>query len=68
MEVTCSSEMSIDFQWTTWRCMLEDRTLHNHRRENLKPYTFCVATSHILNADMEYGRQVITNRRNNLGD
>jgi hypothetical protein len=31
MEVTCSSETSIDFQRTT-----EDRTLHNHRCDNSK--------------------------------
>lgn len=68
MEVTCSSETSVEIQWSTRRCMLEDRTLPNHRRENLKPYKFCVAISHILNADLENGRQVITNKRNNLGE
>jgi hypothetical protein len=36
MEATCSSEMSLDFQRTT-RCYIpEDRTLHNHRCENLR--------------------------------
>jgi hypothetical protein len=39
MEATCSSETSVDFQRTT-RCYIpEDRTLHNHRCENLKSYT-----------------------------
>jgi hypothetical protein len=28
MEVTCSSETSVDFQWTAWRYIPEDRTLH----------------------------------------
>jgi hypothetical protein len=26
------------FQWTTWRYVLEGRTLHNHRCHNLKSY------------------------------
>jgi hypothetical protein len=38
MEVICSSEMSVDFHQTTWRCILEDDTLHTHRCENLKFY------------------------------
>jgi hypothetical protein len=38
--VMCSSETSVDFQRTTRRCIPEDRTVHNHRRENLKPYKF----------------------------
>jgi hypothetical protein len=33
-----SSEKSVDFQRTTRRYVPEDRTLHNHRRENLKSY------------------------------
>jgi hypothetical protein len=37
--VTCSSEMSVDFQRTAGRCIPEDRTLHNFRCENLKSYT-----------------------------
>jgi hypothetical protein len=28
MEVTCSSETSLDFQWTTWYYIPEDRTLN----------------------------------------
>jgi hypothetical protein len=31
MEVTCSSETSVDFQWTTRRYIAEGRTLHKHR-------------------------------------
>jgi hypothetical protein len=38
MEAICSSETSVDFQWTTRRYIPEDRTLHNHRFENLKLY------------------------------
>jgi hypothetical protein len=38
MEEICSSEMSVDFQWTT-RCYIpKDNTLHNHRCQNLKFY------------------------------
>jgi hypothetical protein len=35
MEATCFSDMSVDFQWTTWRYIPDDRTLHNHCSENL---------------------------------
>jgi hypothetical protein len=38
MEATCSSETSVDFQRTTQRYNPEDKTLHNHRCENLKSY------------------------------
>jgi hypothetical protein len=38
MESTCSSETSVDFQRTTWRYIPDDRTLHDHRCDNLK---FC---------------------------
>jgi hypothetical protein len=36
MKATFSSETSVSFQRTTRRYMPEHRTLHNHRRENLK--------------------------------
>jgi hypothetical protein len=39
MEAICSSETSVDFQRTTRPYILEDTTLHNHRRENLKTHT-----------------------------
>jgi hypothetical protein len=32
------SEMSVDFQRTTWRYIPEDSILHNHSCENLKSY------------------------------
>jgi hypothetical protein len=35
MEATYSSEKSDDLQWTTWGYIPEDRTLRNHRYENL---------------------------------
>jgi hypothetical protein len=35
-QATRSSEMSVDFQRSAQRYIPEDRTLHNHRRENLK--------------------------------
>jgi hypothetical protein len=38
MEAICSSETSVDFQWTTWRYIPEDSIIHNHRCENLKSY------------------------------
>jgi hypothetical protein len=38
MEVTSSSEMSVDFQGTTWHFISEDRALYNHCYENLRPY------------------------------
>jgi hypothetical protein len=38
MEATCSPKTSVDFQRATKRYMPEDRTLHNHRCENLKSY------------------------------
>jgi hypothetical protein len=38
MEVTCSSETSVDYQRTTWRYIPEDRILRNHGCENLRSY------------------------------
>jgi hypothetical protein len=38
MEVTCSSETSVDFQQITWYSIPEERTLHNHPCENFKSY------------------------------
>jgi hypothetical protein len=38
LEAICSSETSVDFQRTTRRYIPKDRTLHNHRYENLKSY------------------------------
>jgi hypothetical protein len=38
MKVTCSPETSVDLQRTTQLYISENRTLHNHRRENLKSH------------------------------
>jgi hypothetical protein len=38
MEATCSSETSVDSKLTTWRCIPEGRTLHDHNSENLKSF------------------------------
>jgi hypothetical protein len=39
---TRSSETSVDFQRTTRRYIPEDRTHHNHHRENLKSYSIFI--------------------------
>jgi hypothetical protein len=36
MKATCSSKTLAEFQRTTWRYIPEDRSLHDHRRENPK--------------------------------
>jgi hypothetical protein len=38
MQATCSSLIYVDFQWTTWRYIPENRIIHNHRSESLKSY------------------------------
>jgi hypothetical protein len=38
MEATCSSEMFVDFQWTTRRYIPKDRIIHNHRCEVFMSY------------------------------
>jgi hypothetical protein len=48
MEVTCSSETSVDFQLTTRRYISEYRTLHNNSWENLKSYTFFSFTDSVI--------------------
>jgi hypothetical protein len=45
MEVICSSETSLDFQRTTRLHIPEDRTLHNHRCENLNS---SILSSHLI--------------------
>jgi hypothetical protein len=54
MEGTCSSEMSVDFQRTARRNILEDSILHKHRRENLKMQNqlcFCAGTDKVNEMD-----------------
>jgi hypothetical protein len=41
MEVTCSTETSVNFQLTAWCFTTQDKTLHNHRCENITS-RFCV--------------------------
>jgi hypothetical protein len=36
VEDDISFDTSVDFQRTTWRYIPEDRSLHNHRCENLR--------------------------------
>jgi hypothetical protein len=36
LEAACSSEIRVDFQWTTRRYILEDNIFHNLPCENLK--------------------------------
>jgi hypothetical protein len=36
MEAVHTSEMSVNFNVTIWRYILENSTLHTHHRENLK--------------------------------
>jgi hypothetical protein len=36
MEAKCSSATLLNFQWTTWRYIPENRALRNHQCENLK--------------------------------
>jgi hypothetical protein len=42
MEATCFSETSVDFQRSIWRCIPEDRILHNHRCKNLGTYIIII--------------------------
>jgi hypothetical protein len=38
MDAMCSSETSVDTEWTTWRYIPDDNIIHDHRSENLKSY------------------------------
>jgi hypothetical protein len=49
MEARCFSETSVDFQRTTRRYIPEDRTLHNHRCENLRAYNEIPVSMFLLN-------------------
>jgi hypothetical protein len=33
MKATCSSEKSVDFHWTTWHLIPEDRALPNYHQD-----------------------------------
>jgi hypothetical protein len=53
MEAKYSTETSVDFQRTTWHCIPEDRTLHNHRCENLRLYTVYGLEQRMMNKVQE---------------
>jgi hypothetical protein len=38
MEAMYASKMSIDFEWTTWCYIPEDKTFHDHCCQNLELY------------------------------
>jgi hypothetical protein len=46
MKATCSSETADEFQRTTRRYISDDRTVHNHRCENVKSCTETHAVRH----------------------
>jgi hypothetical protein len=60
IEATNFSETSVDFQWAT-RCYIpEDRTPHNHRCENLKPYmSFGTCTMQTWTTRRHYGYMLV---------
>jgi hypothetical protein len=47
LEMTHSSEASVDFQWTTRRYSPRDRSLHKSRCKNLKSYTQYFDSLHV---------------------
>jgi hypothetical protein len=55
MEVTCSSVTLVDFQWTTWHYIPEDRNLHNHHYENLISYIQLLL--HLLAENKQYYKE-----------
>jgi hypothetical protein len=57
MEVTCSSETSVDFQRTTQRYIAEYRTLHNHSSENL---TSCICLFIYISSPVPQLAQAVT--------
>jgi hypothetical protein len=65
MKVTCSSEMSVDFQWTTQVCMSEDRTFQHAEISfsnvpSLISILYCVcAVSHIKSKCMQNVRCIV---------
>jgi hypothetical protein len=56
MEAACSSETLVDFQWTTWRYIPEDRTLHNYavRTSNHTCIRNVSIIRQVLNKPMRY--------------
>jgi hypothetical protein len=60
MEVTCSTETSIDFQRTTGRYITEDRTLHNHRCDNF------ISSRMMIDVNRHYSSDWIFEENNDL--
>jgi hypothetical protein len=59
MDAPCSSDASVNFQRTTRRCIPEDRSVCNHRWEDLKPYSLKLFSEYLLASLMEQGSQEI---------
>jgi hypothetical protein len=56
MEATYSSETSVDFQRTIRRYITEDRTVHNHRCDNLKSclvIKYCIFSFEVFSCNSE---------------
>jgi hypothetical protein len=58
IELTCSSEMSFVFQWTSWHYIPEDMGLHNHCRDDLKSYKTLYCCSFWYNSYMNLSVRV----------
>jgi hypothetical protein len=68
METTCSSETSVDFQWTTWRYIPEDRTLYISLINTHIYYLGHFSSSHFSKHNfLEYGSELkmMDNVKNN---
>jgi hypothetical protein len=73
MEAICSTEMSVDFHWTTQRYIPEDSTHHNHHCENLKKFTsvpsevqcegYSAFSTHFIVGILTYPSEVLWNCR-----
>jgi hypothetical protein len=59
MEATCSSETSVDFEWTTRHYIPEDRTAHKHCCKNFKPYMEKVSVFHTNRSTFADGRAIM---------
>jgi hypothetical protein len=65
LEATCLYETSVDFQWTTRRYIPKDRTLHNHRCDDMQSHPFfanCFTTILSVALPCQCGRMVLSMR------
>jgi hypothetical protein len=53
MEAICSSETSVGFQRTIQRKIPEERTLHNHRFEDVKSYMATLSSTILMLVNKE---------------